>query len=397
MSASTRTRLLAGGGLVCVSTSVGVLYKASQAATGGFKFSTTSAICMAEAAKLLMSVGIHIADPSHRREGSGVFRSALAEVRQQMSLRALLNIWLLSLLYAFNNQLSFYVYTLADPGTIFLFKSASTLIVACIQRIFADRRFTLQQWKAMLLQACGMIIVQFNPCTGTTMYGLRAYLCMCLSTAITAATAARNEYTIKSYAVGLNIQNTILYAGGVAFNLIAFSAIPNPNSSAKIGFFDGYNNGLAVGVVVANALIGLAITAVYKYADAVTKCFASDVTAVFLVIISSFIFHLKATLTTWCGVFVVAFAVHLYIEATENALKQLPLQVSVADDHEEHACEPSVQRATVNDGRRTAKQKDSEAVSLVQSVVMGAPNAQDSGDVPDSSSDSSLVARNAFV
>merc|ERR1711915_425001 len=59
-------------------------------------------------------------------------------------------------------------------------------------------------------------------------------------------------------------------------------------------------------------MIGLAITAVYKYADAVTKCIASDITAVVLCIISSIFFELEGSVTMWCGVLVVCFAVHSY-------------------------------------------------------------------------------------
>merc|ERR1719401_1638918 len=62
-------------------------------------------------------------------------------------------------------------------------------------------------------------------------------------------------------------------------------------------------------------MIGLAITAVYKYADAVTKCIASDITAVLLCIVSSFFFELTPSVTMWCGVVVVCFAVHLYTSA----------------------------------------------------------------------------------
>merc|ERR1719296_456909 len=99
-------------------------------------------------------------------------------------------------------------------------------------------------------------------------------------------------------------------------NLFAFFCLPNPNSSqGSIGFFHGYDNLLAIGVVFSNAMIGLAITAVYKYADAVTKCIASDITAVNLCIISAIFFNLTPSVTMWCGVIVVCFAVHLYTSA----------------------------------------------------------------------------------
>lgn len=301
--------MLAGAGLVCVSTSVGVLYKASQAATGGFQYNPASAVCIAECVKLCMSASFHFLDKTTPTPGVG----------HQLDPAAARQILILSLLYASNNRLSFYVYMLADPGTIFLFKSASTLIVAAIQCLFAGKSFSSMQWKAMALQACGMVIVQYNPCKGEGLYSPRAYAYMCLSTVITAITAARNEYLVKNYTISLNVQNGVLYGGGVCANLVAFLILPGVGSQKNIGFFEGYENPLAVGVVVANCFVGLAITAVYKYADAVVKCFASDVTAVLLVIISVLFFDLQGSITMACGMFVVVFSVHLYIDATNAA------------------------------------------------------------------------------
>merc|ERR1711920_1035795 len=101
-----------------------------------------------------------------------------------------------------------------------------------------------------------------------------------------------------------------------------------------IGFFEGYDNAFAIGVVFCNAMIGLAITAVYKYADAVVKCFSSDITAVILIIISAFFFGLKSSLTMWCGVFVVTFAVHLYIDAVKPGASTSAASSSPAPDKE---------------------------------------------------------------
>jgi len=215
-----------------------------------------------------------------------------------------------------NNQLSFYVYMLVDPGTVFLFKAGSTLIVATIQWTCVGKAFSSDQWKAMFLQGVGMVIVQYNPCKGAGRYSLYAYSLMVVSTVLTALCAVRNEYLVKNFKVGLNVQNATLYSGGALMNLFAFLFLPNPNNKqGSVGFFHGYDNPLAIGVVFSNAMIGLAITAVYKYADAVTKCIASDITAVILCILSSFFFGLDPTVTMWCGVVVVCFAVHLYTSA----------------------------------------------------------------------------------
>lgn len=316
MADETRMKMLAALGLVLVSTMTGVLYKVSQAVGGGFKYSTTSAIAIAEMVKFGMSLSFHVGDTTHHSKNETKWVSGMAVVRNQVSVSGAGHIWFLSVLYFLNNQLSFYVYMLADPGTIFLFKAGSTMIVATVQCLCVGKRFSAQQWQAMALQGIGMVIVQYNPCKSSARYSPRAYLLMTISTVVTALCAVRNEYLVKNYKIGLNVQNMVLYSGGILLNLFAFFFLPNPNSSQEdIGFFTGYDNPLACAVVFANAMIGLAITAVYKYADAVTKCIAGDVTAVVLCVISSIFFELEPSVSLWCGVFVVCFAVHSYTSA----------------------------------------------------------------------------------
>jgi len=311
-----KTKILAGLGLVVVQSLVGLLYKVSQSASGGFHYSTMSAVAIAETVKLLLSVSFHIGDRSHHEAGTSRVTSARRSAWKQMSSGAVMHISVLAFLYVANNQLNFYVYTMADPGTVYLFKAASTMVVASIQCTCVGKQFTAEQWRAMFLQGVGMVIVQHNPCKGAPRYNPMVYLLMSFSAVLTAACSVRNEYLVKNYNILLNVQNAVLYASGAIMNLAAFHMIPNPNSKqANIGFFEGYDNPLALGVVFVNSLIGLAITAVYKYADAVTKCIASDITAVNLCIVSTIFFELEPSITMWCGIVVVCFAVHLYTSA----------------------------------------------------------------------------------
>lgn len=357
-----RTKLMAAAGLVTVSTSVGVLYKVSQRQGGGFQYSTTSAICIAEFVKLCMSSTFHFRDSrfanSHSRIGA-----AWASAKSQLNFQVIKHIWLLAFLYTANNQLSFYVYRLADPGTIFLFKAGSTMIVATIQVVFRVKTFSLAQWKAMLLQGIGMLIVQYNPRILSGRYEPLAYALMALSTTFTALTTVRNEYLVKNFKVDLNVQNAVLYSGGCCMNLFAFFCLPNPNSAqAAIGFFHGYDNPWALGVVFSNAMIGLAITAVYKYANAVIKCIASDVSAVLLCIISSIFFELEPSVTMWFGVMVVCFAVHMYTAASA-APAQPAKPSSKAPDSSSDAAAPLEEKeeeAQLQPGRRRARRSPRE-------------------------------------
>lgn len=311
--ATLKTKVVAVLALMSVQITVGVLYRVSQATGGGFHFSTMSAIAIAESGKFCISMGMHIADPAHREAGSGKLATAAASASSQLSVTAVLHILSLSFLYALNNQLAFYVATMADPGTIFLFKAANALIVASIQVVCVGKRFSGEQVRSMFLQMVGIIIVQHDPCSGHARYAPFVYGLMAFSITITSVCSVRNEYLVKNYSISMNVQNCVLYGGGAGLNVMAFFFLPNPSSKqAGIGFFDGYNEPMALGVVLCNTLIGIAINFVYKYADAVLKCISTDCTAVVLCIVSSVFFNLKPSLTFWCGVFVVCYAVYSY-------------------------------------------------------------------------------------
>jgi len=109
--------------------------------------------------------------------------------------------------------------------------------------------------------------VQFDPSSATFQYGLAAYSLLSFSVFVTAVCSVHNEHLLKQHSVGINVQNFTLYCLGVVLNLFAY-ALPMPWTTSH-SFFEGFGTFFAVATVTANALLGLAITAVYKYADAV--------------------------------------------------------------------------------------------------------------------------------
>jgi len=329
-----RTKAQAFAALVGIQTTIGILYRVAQSGEGGkFSFNTKSAIAMAEFTKLCMSYTFHLmATASATSTGDSISGTSLkvaldrsnvlaanASAKAALSKHAILHVSILGFLYTFNNQLMFYVNTIADPGSISLFKSGSTVITALLLRHFSGRQINHLQWTAIIMQVAGLITLQYDPCKGSTILGLSAYLFMSLSTCITAVCSARNEYVLKNFDISMHVQNCVLYGSGFTFNMLAYLLLPNPTGGDDIGFFEGYDNVWAIGVVVSNAMIGLAITAVYKYADAIIKTFAQATTAVLLVIFSVAYLGLRPTVTAWMGVLVVVVATHMY--STVSRLK----------------------------------------------------------------------------
>merc|ERR1719247_3149613 len=99
-------------------------------------------------------------------------------------------------------------------------------------------------------------------------------------------------------------------------NLFAFCFLPNPNSThVNIGLFDGYDTWSTKGVILSNAFIGIAISLVYKYADALVKMIATDCTTTILMIFSASVLGTPSTPLTWFGVMIVFVAIHQYGDA----------------------------------------------------------------------------------
>ena len=104
----------------------------------------------------------------------------------------------------------------------------------------------------------------------------------------------------------------VLYTAGASLNLV-FHIIISLLKSDEPGIFTGYNNSGAIMVVLSNVFIGLAITAVYKYADAVVKCFATAVSTGILLYLSPILFGTELSFLVLPGTLIVFIATYLYM------------------------------------------------------------------------------------
>lgn len=338
--ASNAVKAVAFFGLVGIQTCIGMINKIAFISGGGhFTFAPTSALTIAEFVKFLMSLWFHINDYENFREHdksaslAQKWNAGKVEIFESFTNSGVLfNIWTLAFLYCFNNQLNFYLNVDADPGSIFLFKSGSTFITAIMLKFFLYRPVSQLQWAAIVMQVAGLIVVQYDPCKGQPILATHLYIWMTFSTFITATNAVRNDHLLKNYKISMHVQNMILYGGGVLFNLSAFLMVPKSitNTPENIGFFEGYDSIWALLVIFFNALIGLAISAVYKYCDAVIKTFATATVTVLLVVFSAVYLHKEPTLVAWMGVTVVAVSTWMYSK-TADPKKPDPKLVAPAD------------------------------------------------------------------
>lgn len=218
----------------------------------------------------------------------------------------------------------FLLYKLSDPGTIQLIKSGTTLITAVVSMFFLGTKVTRGQWLAISLQVCGIVVTQYKP-TGAQ-YPFGTYLVLLFQTTVSAVASVYNQKLCKSADASMHVMNMFLYAAGMVINLVLhiITRITKPDEP---GFFTGYGNIGAIMVIISNVFIGLTMTAVYKYADAIIKCFATAISTAILLYISPVLFGVDLSFLVLPGTSVVFIATWLYMEATPpRPTSQAPAQ-----------------------------------------------------------------------
>jgi drug/metabolite transporter (DMT)-like permease len=306
---SSNLRILSFLSLVAVQLSLAFVYKLS-AKQGKFEYSPASAIATAEFIKLTFCA-------------LGVFRQSLTtKVRPFccLELKAVCWILFLSILYAVNNQFSFWLLKDGDVATFTLFKSSAPMVTALLrQQVFGASMCKLQ-WFCILVQCCGMILLEYSPCNGSSLYPMAVYVGNVFACLITSSSSVINEYVLKTMDSTLLEQNTLLYGFGVLLNSILFFA--SPISDSKNDFFHGYD-WMAALVIFLNSLIGLAISMVYKYADAVVKTFAQPVVTSLALIFSWIFLDMNVSFGMWVAAFLLTSNVYMYMDCTINPPNQI--------------------------------------------------------------------------
>ncbi|KAF2435425.1 hypothetical protein EJ08DRAFT_337087 [Tothia fuscella] len=348
--------------LIVIQVSIGILYKAAQSG-GNYAFSASSSVTISEFLKLLLSTYFFYREWLQRRQNSTHQTLSVEEMRRDsMEEKGLCEdgseetsegskrsesavdarYWTLSnprsdvgsfvqacrdelpteirygfaqlaLFYVLINNTVFLLYRLADPGTIQLIKSGTTLITALVMIFALKTNIVRGQWLAIILQVCGIVTTQYRP--GGAAYPLSTYLILLFQTTISAISSVYNQNLCKSVDKSLHVMNMTLYGSGMCLNLMLHFVIRLIEWDEP-GFFTGYGSWGACMVILSNVFIGLAMTAVYKYADAIIKCFATAISTGVLLYVSPILFNVTLSFLVLPGTLVVFIAAWLYAEAT---------------------------------------------------------------------------------
>lgn len=291
--------------LVVVNVCLSLLITLSKRDGQTYDYNPASAITLAESAKFALSIVTYLREKDPNEMWT-----------TNVSVMFVFSYFALALIYCLNNQLTFTILSLTNPGNLTLFKSTTPFLTALLQLVVFGTQFTKLRWTSVVILSSGLLLTQWDDCSSSLHINFEAYVALLTSVLLTSLSSVVNARTIKVFSSApLSLHNSVLYFFGIIFNantyVLGKAGVVPINSDAS--FLEGYDNIYAILVILLNSMIGIIITALYKYGDAVTKCFAQVLSSIILVIISFMFFDYKMSVSSSSGCLSVFVASYIYL------------------------------------------------------------------------------------
>jgi hypothetical protein len=369
--------------LVVIQVSLALSYKAAQTGPdSSYRFDPASLMVVAEGTKMLMSMGLFAREELAKKPELGWKELSAIGREQVVSTKNLpLMCAILAAMYCANNNLMFLVFQWADSANINLIKGGASIVSTLLLRFAMSRNFSTVQWSAVWLQVCGLTVAQFGAsCTNTPLLSTLAYIGLFVSLTITSVCSVVNEKVLKeaSSTASLHTVNATLYLFGVIFNGLLLGLFGRGGFSSML---TGYDHWTTYPVLACNTLIGIAVSAVYKYSDATVKTFGAACATSILLAINIIFYGSPFRLVVIMGCVTVFVATHLYVtNPAPPAAPKPPAPSGEAGKEEEgraneHSAENSadisVCGVTVPGGQRVAIALVGATLLLLVLVVRG--------------------------
>jgi len=239
-----------------------------------------------------------------------------------------------SFMYTVQNNLLYFALSNLDAATYQVCYQLKILTTALFSMILLKRKFTLKKWLALVLLTLGVSIVQVSGNRDDSksasekhsqFMGLIAVLCAACTSGFS---GVYFEKVLKGSQTSLWLRNVQM---GIPSIIIAFVTIWAKDAVAvsEQGFLGGYTY-LVWTVVTVQAVGGLIVAVVVKYADNVLKVFATSFSIVVSCVISAVFFDFHASWAFTIGATLVVISTVLYSQPDTKRSRKAVLPETIS-------------------------------------------------------------------
>ncbi|XP_077440955.1 solute carrier family 35 member A3a [Vanacampus margaritifer] len=289
--ASSRLKYLSLGVLVFQTTSLVLIMRYSRTLQAeGPRYLSSSAVVVAEVIKIVICLMLVFKDHSYS------VRALNSILRQEIAYKPMetLKLAIPSGIYTLQNNLLYVALSNLDAATYQLTYQLKILTTALFSVSMLGRRLGVYQWLSLLILMAGVALVQWpsessvvaetdSASAGSQFVGVMAVLVACCSSGFA---GVYFEKILKESKQSVWIRNIQLGMFGLVFGFVGM-LIFDGDKVMESGMFQGYG-AVTCAVVTLQALGGLVIAAVIKYADNILKGFATSLSIILSTLISYF-------------------------------------------------------------------------------------------------------------
>lgn len=220
-----------------------------------------------------------------------------------------------SLLYTVQNNLLYFALSHLEAATFQVGYQVKILTTAVFSVWMLNKSLSTLQWASLVLLTVGVSLAQLSAHANsadhekenTTM----GFIAVLLASVTSGFSGVYFEKILKNSSPSLWIRNIQM---GISSILVGFASVYLSNDRSSVmqyGFFHGYNT-IVVSVILLQAVGGLVVAVVVKYADNILKGFAASFSIITSFILTYFWFGFEPTWMFMIGAILVNVSMYLY-------------------------------------------------------------------------------------
>ncbi|KAL3896054.1 MAG: hypothetical protein SGCHY_004320 [Lobulomycetales sp.] len=262
-----------------------------------------------------------------------------------------------AVLYLVQNNLQYLAVTILDAATFQVTYQMKILTTALFSVIMLGKRLNRLKWLSLFILTAGIALVQLptsstsstkRAASGPWYVQLSGLLAVAFACTLSGLAGVWFEKVLKGGGKGAEVS---LWARNIQLSF--FSVLPgffigvlvmDGEAYRQGGFFQGYTM-WTYAAVLCQALGGLIVALVVKYADNILKGFASSISVILSCLASVYLFDFKITPTFVGGGALVLYATHLYSkpEKPKGAILTTMMDVSQSSQKAKSGASPAVE------------------------------------------------------
>lgn len=281
-----------------------IMMRQSQTTTAGTahkkRYLATSAVFVAEVFKMITAFALVAWEEKGASQAMRVCYDACTTDHREM-----LRLSVPSFLYAVQNNLLFVALAHLPAAVYSVAYQMKILTTALFSVVILGRSLSALQWISLVMLTYGVALMQsgsrsaHSDAGGNMFVGFVAVIFACITSSFA---GVYMEKLLKKTDASLWLRNVQLAAIGSPVTLAAVFWCDGDRVQ-EAGLLQGFDS-MVWSIVIINALGGLVIAAVLRYADNIIKCFASAAAIVCVCVISDFdgdyMFDMTKTIGTCC-------------------------------------------------------------------------------------------------